>query len=211
MGSHQISTYLLENSSFKENVFSFWIKLEYGIGRHFIFSPIRQPLFADDNSPKHRFGWTDKVSHSEKLATIFNSSVDSRHKTMWYILYDTSQGRRGFDWRCICQKYKPSFKCNVFSCYIPNAICKTMSYIRALDEQHIGTADVYLLFVIWENNCGELSNEHYNDFIMSTMASQISSVSIFYSSICSGVDQRKHQSSASRGPVNFPHKGPITR
>ena len=60
---------------------------------------------------------------------------------------------------------------------------------------------------------------HYNDVIMSAMASQITGVSIACLTVCSGADQRKHQSSASlafvRGihqwPVNSPHKGPVTR
>ena len=51
------------------------------------------------------------------------------------------------------------------------------------------------------------------------MASQITSVSIVYSIICPGEDQRKHQSYASlafvrgihRWPVNSLHKGPVTR
>ena len=59
---------------------------------------------------------------------------------------------------------------------------------------------------------------HYSDIIMSTMASQITSVLIVYSTICSNADQRKHQSSASlafvrrihRWLVNSPHKGPVT-
>ena len=60
---------------------------------------------------------------------------------------------------------------------------------------------------------------HYNDVIMSVMASQITSLAIVYSTVYSGSDQRKHQSSASlafllgihRWPVNSPHKGPVTR
>ena len=60
---------------------------------------------------------------------------------------------------------------------------------------------------------------HYNDVIMGAMASQITSLTIVSSSVNSGADQRKHQSSASlafvrgnrRGPVNFPHKWPVTR
>ena len=60
---------------------------------------------------------------------------------------------------------------------------------------------------------------HYNDVIMSAMASQITSLTIVYSIVYSGADQRKHQSSASlavvrgihRWPVNSPHKGPLTR
>ena len=54
---------------------------------------------------------------------------------------------------------------------------------------------------------------------MSTIASQITSLTIVYSTIYSGADQSKHQSSASlafvweihRGPVNSPHKWPVTR
>ena len=38
---------------------------------------------------------------------------------------------------------------------------------------------------------------HYNDVIMGTMASQITSLAFVYSVFYSGVDQRKHQSSAS--------------
>ena len=54
---------------------------------------------------------------------------------------------------------------------------------------------------------------------MTSMASQITSLAIFCSTVYSGADQRKHQSSASlafvrgihRGPVNSPHKWPVTR
>ena len=60
---------------------------------------------------------------------------------------------------------------------------------------------------------------HYNDVIMGAIASQITSLTIVYSTVYSDADQRKHQSSASlafvrgihRGPVNSPHKGPVTR
>ena len=37
----------------------------------------------------------------------------------------------------------------------------------------------------------------YNDVIISAMASQITNLKMIYSTVCSGVDQRKHQSSAS--------------
>ena len=40
---------------------------------------------------------------------------------------------------------------------------------------------------------------HYNDVKMSAMASQIISLTIVYSTVYSGTDQRKHQSSASLG------------
>ena len=38
---------------------------------------------------------------------------------------------------------------------------------------------------------------HYDDVIMGAMASQITSLAIVYSTVYSGTDQRKHQSSAS--------------
>ena len=60
---------------------------------------------------------------------------------------------------------------------------------------------------------------HYNDVIMGTIASQITSLTIVYSIVYSDADQRKHQSSASlafvrgihRGPVISPYKWQVTR
>ena len=60
---------------------------------------------------------------------------------------------------------------------------------------------------------------HYCDVLMGAMASQITSLTIVYSTVHSGADQRKHQSSVSlafvpgihRWPVNSPHKWPVTR
>ena len=60
---------------------------------------------------------------------------------------------------------------------------------------------------------------HYSDVIMSMIASQIYCLTIVYLTVYWDADQRKHQSSASlafvrgihRGPVNSPHKWPVTR
>ena len=55
---------------------------------------------------------------------------------------------------------------------------------------------------------------HYNDVIMGSMASQITSGSNVYSAVYSGVQQRKHQSSASLAFVRGIHSefnGPVTR
>ena len=49
-------------------------------------------------------------------------------------------------------------------------------------------------------------NSHYNDIIMSTMASLITGVSIVHWTVCSGADQRKHQSSASLAFVRGIHR-----
>ena len=66
---------------------------------------------------------------------------------------------------------------------------------------------------------GIISYPHYGDFIMREMTSQITSLAIVYSTIYSGADQRKHQSSASVAfmreihwwSVTSPHKGPVTQ
>ena len=51
---------------------------------------------------------------------------------------------------------------------------------------------------------------HYNDVIMGTMASQITSLTIAYSTYYSGVYQRKHQSSASLAFVWGNHRSQVT-
>ena len=60
--------------------------------------------------------------------------------------------------------------------------------------------------------------KHYNDVIMGAIASQITSLTIVYSSVYSGAGQSKHQIPRDwplwgihRGPVNSPHKWPVTR
>ena len=62
-------------------------------------------------------------------------------------------------------------------------------------------------------------SDHNSNVIMGAIASQITSLTIVYSTVYSGPDQRKHQSSASlafvrgihRWPVNSPHKSPVTQ
>ena len=71
----------------------------------------------------------------------------------------------------------------------------------------------------WRLKTDSRPKTNYNAVIMGAMASQITSLSIVYSIVYSGADQRKHQSSASlafvmgihRSPVNSPHEGPVTR
>ena len=70
--------------------------------------------------------------------------------------------------------------------------------------------------VVCQGSCRHI---HYSDVIMGAMASQINSLTIVCSTVYSGADQRKHQSSESlafvrgiyRWPVNSPHKWPGTR
>ena len=74
---------------------------------------------------------------------------------------------------------------------------------------------------VFDNICRwNIHQTHNNDVIMSAMmASQITSHTFVYSTVYSGADQRKHQSSASlsfvrgihRWPMNSPHIRPVTR
>ena len=81
------------------------------------------------------------------------------------------------------------------------------------------------LTLFWSTNINgnsrlrRVSYLHYNDVIMGAIASRITGLTVAYSIVYSGADQRKHQSSASltfvlrihRWPVNSQHKGPVTR
>ena len=97
---------------------------------------------------------------------------------------------------------------------------------RRHPKRHFSTENICILdrislnatlcVVYHQTSCGQC---HHIDFIMSAMASQITSLTIVYSTIYSGADQRKHQSSASlafvqgihRWPLNSLHKGPVKR
>ena len=91
----------------------------------------------------------------------------------------------------------------------------------------IGPGSVLWMLMVWCSSTGAssatrlviTSSDHYSDVIMSAIASQTTGVSIVDSTVCLGVDQRKHQSSASlafvRGihqwPLDSPQKGPVAR
>ena len=50
---------------------------------------------------------------------------------------------------------------------------------------------------LFDDNLNKVIRDHYTDVIMTTIASQITSLTIVYSTVYSDADQRKHQSSAS--------------
>ena len=93
--------------------------------------------------------------------------------------------------------------------YFSNLACDWMSIVWANSEQEIENRPWF-----WHT-----STHHYDDVIMGALASQITSLTIVYSTVYSHTDQRKHQSSASlafvwgihRGPVNSSHQWPVTR
>ena len=62
----------------------------------------------------------------------------------------------------------------------------------------------YLMIKSHDNPCC-ITNPHYNDIMMSAMASQITGVLIVCTTVYSGIDQRKHQSSVSLAFVRGIH------
>ena len=98
------------------------------------------------------------------------------------------------------------------SCLVSGDIYTTKMLFSSLRK-------ILLRCAVDHKNATDTYPDHYNDVIMGGMASQITSLTIVYSTVYSGADQGKHQSSASlafvrgihRWPVNSPHKWPVTR
>ena len=96
----------------------------------------------------------------------------------------------------------------------------TLSYYH----HQIGSMNYYPMFEVrsWNNGMRCMSLyilTYYSNVIMNAMVLKIPSLTIVNSTVYSGANQRKHQSSASlafvrgihRSPMNSPHKGPVTR
>ena len=107
---------------------------------------------------------------------------------------------------------KLGVQCHVFyQGYLYNScICQSLIFISK--DSGVGVSSM-ITITNW------IKSFSYDDVIMGAMASQITSLTIVYSTVYSGADQRKHQSSTSlafvwgihRGQVNSPHKWPVTR
>ena len=102
--------------------------------------------------------------------------------------------------------------CEEHNHYTPDLCCATMQ---------LGNTNIEGFLVKFQEALqhGNHLSIQYGDVIMGLIASQITSLTIVYSSVYSNADQRKHPSSASlafvrgihQGPVNSPHKWPVTR
>ena len=100
---------------------------------------------------------------------------------------------------------------------LPKPEYKFRANMLHVDHTFWNRVAILIKIVYWNIWCRSASRTHYNDIIMSAMASQITNLTIVHSSVYSGAE--KNQSSASlafvrgihRWPVNSPHKGPVTR
>ena len=150
-----------------------------------------------------------------QLATGIYSRViiHSKHKNMrlsvWVTALDSWCPRHGW-LGCFFLTQRD----NVGLCHLLGIVFVTLSNIVPL-----WIYDVFRNRFTTNATRRQLIVRHDNDVIMGTIASQITSLTIVYSIVYSDADQRKHQSSASlafvwgihRGPVNSPHKWPVTR
>ena len=99
---------------------------------------------------------------------------------------------------------------------IPTLKALTMS--KFIHKEDNGILFLSCILIIMPVN-GISKHALYGDVIMGAITSQITSLTIVYSTVYSDADQRRHQSSASlafvwgihRGLVNSPHKWPVTR
>ena len=80
-----------------------------------------------------------------------------------------------------------------------------LQVVRSSNEFSCGYQFVYVVSMVSDR-------WHYSNGIMSAMASEISDVAFVCSTVCSGADQRKHQSSASLAFVRGIHRwNPLTK
>ena len=116
--------------------------------------------------------------------------------------------------------------------------CYFLTWIRVVEQlRHTDNRGVFMLNIIFyrwtRQRFGRASSGsilspicrrypfvvYHDGGLRSAMASQITGVSIVFSTICSGADQRKYQRSALlafvkriyKWPVDSPHKRPVTR
>ena len=153
----------------------------------------------------------DRIGNLHGLCTdiklTFRSLTDGVCHLYLFVLGCLTDGERDGIWWPALSKH---WLCCTGCCqYLLN-----MKYLRyGILSLHFSTSQRCFWTSCWSRT------GHYDDVIMSAIASQITSLTIVYSTDYPGADQSKHQSSASlafvwgihRGPVNSPHKWPVTR
>ena len=127
-------------------------------------------------------------------------------------------------YNCAMSHLPECYLCNVFwNIYFVFPLLATTKRCSPNNHPYIAghstLPGTYLLLILVVLTSKVQVSINYNDVIMGGMASQITSLTIVYSTVYSGADQRKHQSSASlafvrgihRWSVNSPHEWPVTR
>ena len=87
--------------------------------------------------------------------------------------------------------------------------CRVAGETKPLPELKITNHQWGLLVFTCGKFHEKMSKKHYDDVKMDMIGSQITSLTIVYSTVYSGADQRKHQSSASLAFVLGIHRWPV--
>ena len=115
----------------------------------------------------------------------------------------------------VTRRFDVFFDARMIKCWTNSGVAGDLGAMMFI-WRHRNCFGVVFLCVFW---CRPILPSLYNDVIMGAIASQITSLTIVFSTVYLDTDQRKHQSSASlafvwgirRRPVNSPHKWSVTR
>ena len=102
----------------------------------------------------------------------------------------------------LCNHYKRN---SLSTCLVIDEEILVVPFIHNKALLSIQTGYIITWSILWK-----LPLKYYSDVIMGTMGSQITSLMIVYSTIYSGADQGKHQSSASLAFLRGIHRWPVT-
>ena len=121
----------------------------------------------------------------------YRTGVKPLHQSMITKISDAAIHVRLIFLLCVHTSFKNS------AIYIQLILCASLG-------DHLTKVHSIAIQIRWES-----CFTHYSDVIMGAMASQITRLTIVYSTVYSGADQRKHQSSASLAFVRGIHRWPV--
>ena len=147
--------------------------------------------------------WFNPKSRFDASSDIFISSQS--HETENFNRKQNHPKRTAFE----CCDYYTNYSYKYPSCHFPQHEYSKLFQAFILSI-HI-LLYIHVSFIVAVGHCSVV--------IIGAMASQFTSLMIVYSTVYSGADQRKHQSSAllaflrwfHRWPMNSPHKGPVAQ
>ena len=135
---------------------------------------------------------------------------------------DVNLGQNWFRWWLVASRHQCIAWTNVGSSSAMSSDIHLREYFQEIRQPSITKISLKMADLKCYSNLPE-TNEliilHYSDIIKGTIVSQITSLTLVYSTVNSDAAQRKHQSSASlssvrgihRWSVNSPHNWPVTR
>ena len=157
-------------------------------------------------------------SHISQMLFAYVSGHRSLHNTINCDLRNVSLSQQSITQGCLTRVSSGGDHLESSEIAVSGHIFYTFTYTSFWSISRMGVAGDS----VWCDTRLELNSSwslQLNDVLMSSLASQITSLTIVYSHVYSRADQRKYQSSAPlafvwgihRWPVNSPHKGPVTR